>query len=45
MFLENKRVAQDYGRVHPTRGIEKTKFVQIWEEMEKIGVACKLGEP
>jgi hypothetical protein len=42
MFHEIQRISQDYDKVHPTRGIEKTKFVQIWEEMEKIGVACKL---
>jgi hypothetical protein len=26
-------------------GIEKTKIFQIWDEMEKIGVACKPREP
>ena len=45
MFCEIQRIAQDYDKVHPTRGMEKTKFVQIWEEMEKIGVPCKPREP
>ena len=43
MFHEIQRIAQNYDKVHPIGGIEKTKFVQIWEEMEKIGGACKLG--
>ena len=45
MFHEIQRIAQDYNKVHPTIGIEKKKFIQIWEEMEKIGVACKPREP
>ena len=45
MFREVQRIAQDYDKVHPTRGMERTKFVQIWEEMEKIGFPCKPWEP
>ena len=45
MFSEIQRIAQDYDKVHPTRGMERTKFVQIWEDMEKIGVPCNPGEP
>ena len=45
MFREIQRLAQDYDKVHPARGTETTKFVKIWEEMEKIGVPCKIGEP
>ena len=45
MFHEIKRIGQDYDKVHPDRGIETTKFVQIWEDMEKIGVPCKTREP
>ena len=41
----DQRIAQDYDKVHPARGTETTKFVKIWEEMEKIGVPCKTGEP
>ena len=25
--------------------LRQTKFVKIWEEMEKIGVPCNTGEP
>jgi len=45
MFRETQRIAQDYDKVHPSRGTETAKFVQIWEDMEKIGVPCKPGEP
>ena len=45
MFHEIQRIAQDYDKVQPARGIETIKFVKIWEEMEKIGVPCKTGEP
>ena len=45
MFHEIQRLTQDYDKVHPTRGIGTTKIVKIWEEMEKIGVPCKLAEP
>ena len=45
MFHEIQRIAQDYDKVHHTRGTKRTNFVQIWEEMEKIGVPCKPGEP
>ena len=45
MFREILKIAQDYDNVHPTRAIEETEFFQIWEEMEKIGVPCKIGEP
>lgn len=45
MFHEIQIIAQEYGNVHPTRRIEKTKFVQIQEKMEKIGVASKPREP
>ena len=45
MFHEIQRIEQDYDKVHPAIGIETTKFVKIWEEMEKIGVPCKIGEP
>ena len=45
MFREIQRLAQDYDKVHPARGTETTKFVRIWEDMEKIGVPCKTGEP
>ena len=45
MFCEIQIIAQDYDKVHPTRGIATTKFVKIWEEMEKIGVPCKTREP
>ena len=45
MFHEIQRIAQDYDKAHPTRGMEKTKFVQIWEEMEKFYVPCNRGEP
>ena len=44
MFHEIQIIAQDYDKVRPTRGMEKTKLVQIWEDMEKIGVLCNLGE-
>ena len=44
-FPEILKIAQDYDKVHPTRAIEETKFFQIWEVMEKIGVPCKMGEP
>ena len=39
MFCEIQRIAQYYDKVHPTRGMEKTKKIQIWEEMEKIDVS------
>ena len=45
MFHEIERIAKDYDKVHPDRGTETTKFVKSWEEMEKIGVPCKKGEP
>ena len=45
MFHEIKRIGQDYDKVHPDRGTETTKFVKIWEDMDKIGVPCKTGEP
>ena len=45
MFHEIQRIAQDYNKVHPTRGIEKMKFILFWEEMEKIEVACNPREP
>ena len=45
MFHEIQRIAQDYDKVHPTRGAETTKFVKIWEEIEKIVVPCKTREP
>ena len=45
MFGEIQRISQYYDKVHPTRGMERTKFVQNWEEMEKIGVPCKPGKP
>ena len=45
MFREIQIIAQYYYKVHPTRGIVTTKFVKIWEEMEKIGVPCKTREP
>ena len=45
MFCEIQRIAQEYDKVHPTRGMEKTKFIQIWEETEKIGIRCNPGEP
>ena len=41
MFREIQRIAQDYDKVHHSRGMERTKFVQIWEDMDKIGVPCK----
>ena len=41
MFCEIQRIAQDYDKVHPARATETTKFVKIWEEMEKIDVPCK----
>ena len=45
MFREIQIIAQDYDKVHHTRGTERTKIVQIWEEMEKICVPCKPREP
>ena len=45
MLHEIQRIAQDYDKVHPTRGMERTKLVQLWEAMEKIDVPCKPGEP
>ena len=45
MFCEIQRIAQDYDKVHPARGIETTKFVKILEEMEKIIFPCKTREP
>ena len=45
MFCKIQRIAQDYDKVHPTRGMEKTKFIQILEETEKIGVPCNPREP
>ena len=45
MFHEIQRIAQDYDNVHPTRGMERTKSIQIWEDMEKINVPCKPREP
>ena len=45
MFHEIQRIAQDYDKVRLARGTETTKFVKIWEEMEKIGVPCKTREP
>ena len=45
IFREIQRIAQDYDKVHPSRGTKTTKFVKILEEMEKINVPCKTGEP
>ena len=45
MFHEIQRIAQYYDKVRRGRGTETTQFVKIWEEMEKIGVPCKTGEP
>ena len=45
MFHEIQRISQYYDKVHPARGTKTTKFVKIWEEMEKIGVPCKTREP
>ena len=45
MFGEIQRIAQECDKVHHTRGTKRPKFVQIWEEMEKIGVPCNPGEP
>ena len=45
MIHEIQRIAQDYDKVHHTRGTKRTKFLQNWEEMEKIGVPCNPGEP
>ena len=45
MLHEIQRTAQDYEKVHPARGTAATKFVKIWEEMEKIGVPCNTWEP
>ena len=44
-FHEIQRIAQYFDKVHPARGTETTKFVKIWEEMEKIGVPCNTKEP
>ena len=45
MFCEIQKIAQYYYKDHPTRGMEKTKFVQISEDVEKIGVPCNTREP
>ena len=45
MFHEIQRIAQDYDNVHHTRGTKRTQLLQIWENMEKIGVPCKPREP
>ena len=45
MIREIQRIAQDYDKVHPTGGMERKAIVQIWEDMEKIGVPCKSREP
>ena len=45
IFHEIQRIAQDYDKVHLARGTETTNFFKIWEEMEKIGVPSKTGEP
>ena len=41
MFREIQIIAQDYDKVYLARGTETTKFVKIWEEIEKINVQYK----
>ena len=45
MFREILKIAKDYDKVHPTRVIEETNLIQIWELIEKFGVPCKMQEP
>jgi hypothetical protein len=44
MFHEVQRITQEFDKKNPTKGLDKSKFIQLWDELERIGVACKLGE-
>jgi hypothetical protein len=44
MFHEVQRIAQEFDKKNPTKGLHKSNFIQLWDELEKNGVACNLGE-
>ena len=44
MFREVERITQGFDKKNPIKRFDKSKFIQIWDELEIIGVPCKLGE-
>jgi len=44
MFREVERITQGFDKKNPIKRFDKSKFIQLWDEIERNGVACKHGE-